>query len=244
MIEELFKKVKKSFEDEGKLSSYSQDAHEIDPRYHSLGVRSDGKNRIHKKYKTEIASMSSDEKIMLSLQLVDSGIAELQGFGIEILSENYKYIKQLTPPSLIDNISGKLFGWSKIDGFAGGLMKDILLDDSLPATEIEKYIKLIKKWSDSENHWQRRLSVVCFSWGTAYSGKYIKLAMELCEKLKFDKEKKVLQGVGWCLSNHIKVDREGSIEILKRYYQEKVSGIITSYNSHYLTQDEKKYIRS
>jgi hypothetical protein len=38
MIEELFKKVKKSFEDEGKLSSYSQDAHEIDPRYHSLGV--------------------------------------------------------------------------------------------------------------------------------------------------------------------------------------------------------------
>lgn len=219
----LYQDLVKSLETAGKESPYPADANEPDPRYLSYGVRMPQVKKLIQENRKAFRELSREENLELGRALIESGYGEQQTIAMAVLAPVTDYF---TPNrfSELDDLMRNVHGWSKVDGFCLSTLKDILLNH--PGEMIE----LARQWNQNEDEmWLRRISVVLFTRKVAASGKFNDVALEFCDRLKFDLEDLVQKGVGWSLKDMMKSEKKRIIDYVKTLRAEGVSSTITLY---------------
>ena len=232
-IHQTYAQLVRSLEEAGEKSPYPADANEPDPRYKAYGVRSPEKKQIFKTFKPAIKKLSQNDQIGLADRLIQSGYGEQQTLGLFILQP---LAHTFTPDkfSQIDRWVSQLHGWSKVDEFAGTLLRDILLQQPEP------FLTMVKKWNQDPDMWQQRMSVVLFTRKVAKSGRFTDFALEMCHNLINSQEDLVQKGVGWALKDLMKADKERILKYVRQLRMQKVSSTITLYAIRDLKGDERK----
>jgi 3-methyladenine DNA glycosylase AlkD len=206
----------------GQGSPYAADANEPDPRYLGYGVRAVAMKAIIAKHKVEMRDLGLHDKLDLATTLIRSGYGEQKSVALHVLQQVSSYF---TPNrfDLLDELVRGLHGWSKIDGIAGTVLKDVL------KRHPKEFIKLVGRWNSDTDLWMRRASVVLFTRKIARSGKYNDVALRHCENLKHDPEDMVRKGVGWALKDLMRSDKKRVLAYVISLRQQGVSSVITLY---------------
>jgi 3-methyladenine DNA glycosylase AlkD len=206
----------------GRGSPYAADANEPDPRYRGYGVRAAAMRDIHAKYKAEIRNLGEQQKLALATALVESGYGEQKGVALRILEQMPAYF---TPDrfDVLDGLMRGLHGWSKIDGFTGSLLRDVL------ERHPNELLTLVRRWNKDPDLWMRRASVVLFTRKVARTGKFTDVALSHCDNLKHDREDMVRKGVGWSLKDIMRADKKRVLEYVVSLRNQGVSSVITLY---------------
>ena len=222
-MDPIYPSIVNSLELAAKKSKYKRDADEYDPRYKAYGVRKPEVSQIIKQHKKEILALRIAERIALADQLIRSQMGEEQTIAFFILGESVEYFDDQDDLTQIEAWMKNFYGWSKIDGFAGCFLPQLLEKHE------KEVIELARKWNGSQNLWERRASVVLFTRKIAESGKYFDEAINLCTNLKWDVEDYVRKGVGWCLKDNLRANKEAVVDLIKQWRREGVSSVITLY---------------
>jgi 3-methyladenine DNA glycosylase AlkD len=167
--------------------------------------------------------------------LIGSGYGEQKTVALYLLD---RFVDRFTPDRFdqVDQLFRQLHGWSKIDAYTGSFLKTLL------TTYPEQTLQLVSAWNRDVDPWLRRASVVLFTRKTAASGLYTDAALEFCEHLKHDPEDMVRKGVGWCLKDLMKADRQRVIDYVIELRRQKVSSTITLYALRDIKGEERKTI--
>jgi 3-methyladenine DNA glycosylase AlkD len=92
---------------------------------------------------------------------------------------------------LLDGFVHHLYGWSKVDTFATGIVRRLL--DRFP----DELVELARAWNVDPDPWTRRMSVAIFTRSVAASGRFNEVGLELCANLADDPHPHVRKGVAW-----------------------------------------------
>ncbi len=186
-------------------------------------------------FREELDSLPRESALGLASDLLDSGYGEQQTVALYLLN---RFVDGFTPDrfELVDEVFRKLHGWSKIDAYSGSFLRTLL------TVHPEATLKLAADWNRDEELWLRRASVVLFTRKTAASGLYTDTALEFCENLKHDVEDMVRKGVGWCLKDLMKADRQRIIDYVIELRHQKVSSTITLYALRDIKGEERSAI--
>jgi len=221
-VASLHKRIVADLVEAGRGSPYAADANEPDPRYLGYGVRMAAMQKMIAAYRAEIRTLSVEDKLALASALIESGYGEQKRVALHVLEQMPEYF---TPDrlSVLDALMRQLHGWSKIDGFMGSLVPDVL------ARHPQELLKWVRRWNSDADMWTRRASVVLFTRKVAGSGQYTDVALEHCERLKHDTEDLVRKGVGWCLKDLMRADKKRVLDYVVSLRRQGVSSVITLY---------------
>lgn len=231
-FDQIYHKLVLDLETAGAKSPYPADANEPDPRYKAYGVRSPEKKAIFKTHRPSIRQLDEHDQISLANRLIKSGYGEQQTLGLFVLQP---LAHTFTPPKFnqIDECIRCLHGWSKVDEFAGSLLRDILF------THPKAFLALVKTWNSDPDMWLRRMSVVLFTRKVAKSGQFTDFALDMCHNLMHAPEDLVQKGVGWALKDLMRADKDRILELVHQLRQEGVSSTITLYAIRDLKGEER-----
>jgi 3-methyladenine DNA glycosylase AlkD len=123
----------------------------------------------------------------------------------------------------LDALIRQLHGWSKIDGFTGSVLRDVL------ERHPKAFLARVRRWNSDPDPWMRRASVVLFTRKVARSGQYTDVALEHCDRLKHDTHDMVRKGVGWCLKDIMRADKKRVLDYVVSLRRQSVSSVITLY---------------
>ena len=218
----LRRRIVATLEDSGRDTPYLADANEPDPRYVGYGVRAPAMKQLIADYRDELNALPRESALRLATDLLDSGYGEQQTVALYLLN---RFVEDFTPDRFdeVDLLFRKLHGWSKIYAYTGSFLRTLL------TLHQEATLKLVADWNQDDELWLRRASVVLFTRKTAASGLYTDAALEFCERLKHDVEDMVRKGVGWCLKDLMKADRQRIIDYVIELRRQKISSTITLY---------------
>ncbi len=231
-VELVYAQLVTALEKAGENSPYTADANEPDPRYKAYGVRSPEKKSIFKTHRPSIRQLDQAEQIRLAERLIKSGYGEQQTLGLFTLQP---LAHTFTPDKLnqIDELVRCLHGGSKVDEFAGTLLRDILFQHPEPLQE------LVKTWNDDPDIWLRRMSVVLFTRKVAKSGQFTNFALDMCQNLMHAPEDLVQKGVGWALKDLMRADKKRILDLVYQLRKQGVSSTITLYEIRDLKGEER-----
>jgi len=221
-VDSVYAQLVTALEIAGEISPYTADANEPDPRYKAYGVRSPEKKSIFKTHRPRIRQLDQANQIDLAERLIKSGFGEQQTLGLFILQP---LAHTFTPDRFnqIDELVRCLHGWSKVDEFAGTLLRDILFQDPEP------FLELVKTWNSDVDMWLRRMSVVLFTRKVAKSGQFTDFALDICHNLMQAPEDLVQKGVGWALKDLMRADKDRILDLVQQLRKQGVSSTITLY---------------
>lgn len=235
-IKSLYNQIVNALEEAGKVSPYSADANEPDPRYRAYGVRAPQKKAIFKQNRQAIRALAPEQQVELGMRLIHSKIGEQQTIGFYVLQMQTDFFRPDRFDRL-DDIVRTLYGWSKVDEFVIPLLQDIFF--AFP----EELTPFIKRWNRDAEPWARRTSVVLFTRRVAKSGRFTDLGLEMCDNLKHAPEDLVRKGVGWALKDMMKVDKGRILPYVADLRRQNVSRVIISYALRDLSQEERAISR-
>ena len=235
MTQALYDAIVTDLVEAGRGSLYAADANEPDPRYKGHGVRAQQKRNIFKQHRAAIQALPAASQLALATQLIESRYGEQQHIALFILEP---LAANFTPDRFdtLDHFIRCLHGWSKIDGYIGSLLRDVLL--SYPA----ELLKLVNQWNQDPDLWLRRASVVLITRKVAKSGTFNDSGLKFCDRLRHDPEDLVQKGVGWCLKDMLRSDKPRILHYVKDLRAQGVSSIITRYALKDLPAAERKEI--
>ncbi len=219
----------------GDSSPYAADANEPDPRYLGYGVRAPEMKRVIGDLKPDFALLDREQKIELAKRLICSGYGEQKTVALALLERVPDYFSPERFGLLEDLIRG-LHGWSKIDAYTGSLLRLIL-----QAHEAE-LVDLLRSWNVDHDPWLRRASVVIFTRKVAKSGLYKDVALANCDALIHDPERLVQTGVGWCLRDLMRWDKEEILRYVVDLRRKGVSSTITLYALRDIKGEERRAV--
>ncbi|MEP3279556.1 MAG: DNA alkylation repair protein [Stappiaceae bacterium] len=219
----------------GESSPYAADANEPDPRYLGYGVRAPEMKRVIADLKTDFASLDVEQKIELAKRLICSGYGEQKTVALALLERVPDYF---SPErfGLLEQLIRGLHGWSKIDAYTGSLLRLVLQAHD---TEL---INLLGSWNIDPDPWLRRASVVIFTRKVAKSGLYKDVALSNCDSLINDPEHLVQTGVGWCLRDLMRWDKEEVLRYVVDLRNKGVSSTITLYALRDIKGEERRAV--
>ncbi len=218
----LYDRIVTTLQSAGRDTPYAADANEPDPRYAGYGVRAPAMKRLIGELRQELGELDTEDKVALARRLIGSGYGEQKTVALHLLGSVAGYFEPARFDEL-DDLMRQLHGWSKIDAYTGALLPKVL------ETHPEALLALVSAWNADEDLWLRRASVVLFTRRVARSGQYLNSALDLCENLKGDPEDLVRKGVGWCLKDHMSVDKQRLLDYVIDLRRQKVSSTITLY---------------
>jgi 3-methyladenine DNA glycosylase AlkD len=206
----------------GRGSPYAADANEPDPRYLGYGVRAGAMQSVIATHEAEIRKLEVEEKVALATALIESGYGEQKRVALHVLEQIPDYF---TPDQFdaLDALIRQLHGWSKIDGFTGSVLRDVL------ERHPKAFLARVRRWNSDPDPWMRRASVVLFTRKVARSGQYTDVALEHCDRLKHDTHDMVRKGVGWCLKDIMRADKKRVLDYVVSLRRQSVSSVITLY---------------
>jgi 3-methyladenine DNA glycosylase AlkD len=200
---------------------------EHDKRWHKVPVVSYGFSsadyvEVYNRFNPSFCDLSLKERLDLARKLVRSDNSTITHIGIHLLRLSRDVLNQ-THFSFFDECLDNVTEWGNTDLFCSEVLQPML--ERMPSHVIE----LLRRWNQSENKWKRRASVVAFTRKTAKSGKYIDVALELCNNLVWDREDLVRKGVGWALKDNMRFDKERVLKYVKSLRRKENPSTITLY---------------
>ncbi len=234
-VRELHRSIAHALEAAGRQSGYAADANEPDPRYKSYGARAAAKRAAFTDHRRDIVSLGADAAMDLVLRLFASGYGEQQGVGIEILAKRSDLLHEVNV-GVLDDLIRHLHGWSKIDGFTGAVMPDLVL--RYP----DRILPLVRSWSRDTDLWPRRASIVLFTRKVAKSGLFTDVGLELAARLSSDPELMVQKGVGWALKDMMASDEDRIIRIVKELRAAGAPSVVTLYAIRNLEPEKRRAV--
>ncbi len=190
--------------------------------YGELGVGSKRLDVILRAYRREIMLLTCREALKLAERFYRSEFEEMKLAGNYILKRRNQCIEKGNL-AVLDRVARGLSSWSQTDDFCIGVLQPLL------ERHPKETIGLLRAWNGSGSVWKRRASVVAFVRKVGESGKYTDAALRLCENLIWDKEDLVCKGVGWCLKDVMRGDRERVLAYVRGLRKRGVSAVITLY---------------
>ena len=160
-----------------------------------------------------IANWEKTAQLRIALRLFESSIAEDKLAGILFLQE-YLY-DQLEWRALLPKYEqlyakGLIFDWNTCDWFCVRVLGPTILSNGLACA------KSIAGWSQADNLWQARSSVVAFV-PVAADDRYHPLIYESCDSLIRRNERFAKTAVGWILRDLSKHDKDGVKEFIESH---------------------------
>lgn len=129
-----------------------------------------------------------------------------------ILGTKAQFCRNLDP-NILDNWLNYTHGWAEVDSLCqSNFTFDILLSDW------EKWQKLLTKFNQDKNIHKRRASLVLLTKSVRKSAdpRLSKLALELVERLKFEKEILITKAVSWLLRSLVAFHQDELLEYLDK----------------------------
>lgn len=212
-----------------------------DTRFHKhrlyvhYGLYTSVYRKIMKDFKLKIAKLTLEQRKQLAMKLIQQNIGELGHAGIMVLRLS---VDEFTFRDLryIDGFMNHFCSWSHVDHICGDVVQPLL---EMYEKQVIQYCRI---WSTSKNRWKRRASIVVFTRRSAVSGMYSDYTIELCERLKWDKEDIVRKGVGWALKDSLRSDKKRFIRYIMKLRREGISSTITLYAIRDLKGNERREI--
>lgn len=237
MIDDVYKCIVSELASAGQGTPYKADANEPDPRYLGYGVRAPAMKRLISNFRSTLSMLNVDEKVELASRLIKSGYGEQKTVALYLLDQIPDYF---SPDrfELLDALIRRLHGWSKIDAYTGSLLRYVL--EAHPT----EFLGLLETWNADDDLWLRRASVVIFTRKVSRTGLYTKTALEHCDNLKHDPERLVQTGVGWCLRDLMRHDKQQILNYVLELRREKISSNITLYALRDIVGKEREAILS
>ncbi len=211
---------------------------ESDKRWHkepniSYGFSSSDYTEVYRHFNPLFYDLSLEERIELARKLIRNENSTITHLGIHLLRISRQELSE-AHLKLFDECLDNVTEWGNTDLFCGDVMQPIL--ERMP----EHVIELLRRWNRSENKWKRRASVVTFTRKTAERGRFIDVALELCNNLIRDNEDLVRKGVGWALKDCMRFDKKRVIEYVRDLRRKGVSSTITLYAIRDLKAEERR----
>lgn len=200
-----------------------------------LGIKASLLDKIFKKHKKNIESVSCKEVFRLAEMLYSKRIEEFVLMGNFVLQNRIECITK-SKLSFLDKSLDYFCSWSTVDNFCIDILQPLLL--KYP----NEVLLLLEKWNRSNNLWKRRLSVIAFVRKIGISGKFTNKAIFLCEKLIWDEEDLVKKGVGWCLKDIMQGDKRKALKYVKDLRKRDASSVIILYSIRNLAENERKEV--
>lgn len=237
MTNDLYNRIVAELAAAGQASPYKADADEPDPRYLSYGVRAPAVKQLISDFRSDLSTLGTDAKIELAIRLIDSGYGEQKTVALYLLDQVSDYF---SPErfELLDRLIRGLQGWSKIDAYTGSLLRSVL--EAHPT----EFLALLGAWNSDGDPWLRRASVVIFTRKVARSRAHRGIALKHCDNLKRDPERLVQTGVGWCLRDLMRYDKQQILRYVMKLRRQNVSSTITLYALRDIKGKERQAILS
>lgn len=234
-VDALHRAIEAELRRRGARSPYAADADEPDPRYRAYGVRAPEMKRFISGLRPDLSALSIDQALDLAGRLIASGYGEQKTVALALLE---RVADHFTPARFdaLDGIMRSLHGWSKIDSYTSVFLPRIL------AAHGPAVIDLVGHWTADKDLWLRRASVVLFTRKVATSRLYGDVALRNCEALIFDTEHLVQTGVGWCLKDQMKGQKDVVLPYVRDLRRRGVSSKITLYALRDIKGEERRAI--
>jgi 3-methyladenine DNA glycosylase AlkC len=199
------------------------------------GVSTTQFDEMLKKYRDAFGRLRFEERMMLSKRFFESGYGGQMSFGIALLKLN---VKDMKPDDfgVLEMVGDCLNNWGTVDGFCIEVLQPLLF--KYP----DEMLRLLRKWNEAESLWKRRASVVVFTRRVGASGRFTDEALELCDRLVWDKEDYVRKGVGWALKDVMRGDKKKVLKYVKGLRRRGVSAVVTLYAIRDLIGKERKAV--
>jgi len=203
--------------------------------FKAYGISAPEFYEIAKKYRSTFKRLNFEERVALAERFFRSGYGGQMSFGIALLKLNVKEMR-LSDFGVLEMVGDCLNNWGSTDGFCTDVLQPLLL--MCP----EEVLKILRRWNESQSLWKRRASVVAFTRKIGESGKFTKEALELCDRLIWDKEDYVRKGVGWALKDVMRGNKKRVLEYVKGLRRKGVPSVITLYAIRDLEGMERKEV--
>ena len=207
--------------------------------YVTYGLSASDYTDLYAVFNPRFLALDLDERLRLSDKWAKSGNSTLVHLGVHLLRLSTRaHILRPAHFGFLDEFLEYFRGWGNTDLFCGVVLQPLL------EVYTDEVIELLRRWNVSENKWKRRASVVTFTRRTAKSGKYIDVALSLCDNLIWDEEDLVRKGVGWALKDIMRADKERVMDYVKDLRRKGVSSTITLYALRDLKGEERQRVLS
>jgi 3-methyladenine DNA glycosylase AlkD len=204
-------------------------------RYFCYGLKTPVFHKMMREFKPRFLELSLQQRLELAVKLFKTHIGELGHAGIYVLQIDAKQLEPKHFPAL-DAIGEDFRSWSQVDFFCTKVTPAILFNYPKPMLDF------LEKWNHSPNRFKRRASVVTFINDVAKSGRFLDVALSLCENLVWDEQDIVRKGVGWTLKVNMRYAQERVLEYVKDLHRRRVSSTITLYAIEKLPSEIRKEI--
>lgn len=208
---------------------------EKDPNYRFRGTRVPILRSITKQFKKEFLQQNVTQRVTIIDELIKTGMAEEQLIAISLMAFMPTYFRSPKMKQL-DGWLNQLHGWSLIDHLSVELIR-LLQEQDRPLM-----YQWIDKWSTSRNYWKRRLSAVAFVRKIAGQKSFHPKALEVCERLAYDKEDMVQKGVGWCMQDLMRTGEPAVLKSLKKMQKKGASSTVILFSLRKSDPELKKSV--
>ena len=208
-----------------------------DKDYQTYGLSSADYSALYKVFNPRFKALTPEERLILARRWGETRNTTLVHLGVHLLRLGVR-AGDLGPDQFpfLDSYVEHFHGWGNTDLFCGDVLQP-LLEAHTPET-----LTLLRRWNSSPVPMKRRASVVAFTRKTAESGKYVDVALELCENLVWDGEDLVRKGVGWALKDTMRADGSRVVDYVKDLRRRGVSSTVTLYAIRDLKGEERREV--
>lgn len=208
-----------------------------DKDYETYGLSAKDYTALYEKFNPRFSALTHDQRLRLADGWAQTENSTLVHLGVNLLRLSTRAGELPTDHlPFLDGFAEHIRGWGNTDTLCSGVLQPLL--EQHP----DEVTTLLRRWNASPHPMKRRASVVTFTRKTAESGRYIDLALELCDNLIWDEEDLVRKGVGWALKDTMRANKQRILDYVKDLRRRGVSSTITLYAIRDLKGEERKHI--
>jgi len=181
-----------------------------------LGVSAAQLRSVLAEWNKILHDFTTEQWIELCFQLTQNDVFECQIMAYEILWTHKKVLKSLKQEQIL-SLGLRLDNWASTDAYGTMIAGWHWREGTLPDSQILNWLK-------SDDHWYRRLAVVCTvplnirsRGGTGDP----KRTLMICRKVIADRDDMVVKAVSWALRELSKADKK-TVEDFMEEYSEQV----------------------
>lgn len=190
-------------------------------------------NAIIKSFRKKHPTLDKDSLFKICQILWKSNFHEEKTLAVKLL-EAYDSYLSLKDMNMLEKMLEECTGWDHVDEIACHLVSAILKKN-------KKAFSFLKIWSNSENFWMKRSSLISQILLFREQKGDKELFFEIAQRLIFEKEFFIRKAIGWSLREMSKTDPESVLEFIKKY-QDKMSGLTFKEGSRKLPQQLRKQL--
>ncbi len=178
------------------------------------GVNSPTRRQIFKEVKKNFKIQAQEEYQKIILELWEGKSREEMYFALDV-AENYKNFITLEAFPLFEKLVFTATNWDTLDWICSKLISPLILKNR----DLEKILEV---WSESENLWVRRASILAHL--KHREGTNTEFLSKIIFKLAHEKEFFIRKAIGWILREYSYSNPNWVIEFVKNH-EEILSGL-------------------